>query len=184
MNANVENLVPNLAVAGMANAHRERLGRDLVRLCRAIDGEYNSLNIEKVEHTYLRAKVEGLLEAGADPDCRNDDEEDGSNTPLHMLIRSGNIFLAMQLLDYDASVTLTNNVGLNCIAMAEEEFARRRGVAIEGGLNTQKRMRWDASSSEWTDFIQELKRREALEKAKAESLPKSIANRVLTNSTG
>lgn len=180
MNTNVENLVPNLAVAGMANAHRERLGRELVRLvCHAMDGEYNNnnnLNNSDVDvyYTHLRAKVEGLLEAGADPDCRNDNEEDkegGSNTPLHMLIRSGNIRLAMQLVDYDASVCLTNNAGLNCIVMAEEEFAKRRCIPFEGGLNnTRHIVRWgDASSTEWTDFIQELKRREALEKARAEA---------------
>ena len=89
----------------MANAHRERLGRELVKLVRrAID------NSDEVYYTHLRAKVEGLLEAGADPDCRNDndEEESGSNTSFHMLIQSGNIRLAMQLVDYDTSVTLTN----------------------------------------------------------------------------
>ena len=186
MNTSVDNLIPNLAVAGMAAAHRERLGRELVKLLRhaIIDaGEYNNSNLndsdEEVYYTHLRAKVEGLLEAGADPDCRNDNDDDESgsnNTPLHMLIRSGNIRLAMQLVDYDASVTLTNNAGLNCIAMAEEEFAKRRcSIPFDDrGLNNnntrQRVSRWgDASSLEWTDFIQELKRRETLEKARAEA---------------
>ena len=56
--------------------------------------------------------------------------------------------------------------------MAEEEFARRRCIPFEGrGLKTTRQsVRWgDASSSEWTDFIQELKRREALEKAREEA---------------
>ena len=84
---------------------------------------------------------------------------------LPQLIRSGNVRLANRLLDHDASVALTNDAGLDCLAAAEEEYARRR-------------IRGETTMSEWTDFIRELKRRGALERARdlARDLARSRAN--------
>jgi len=63
------------------------------------------------------------------------------------------------------------------VAAAEEEYARRR---IRGS-RARRRGRGDAAEttmSEWTDFIRELKRRGALERARAEArdLARSRAN--------
>jgi hypothetical protein len=245
-------MVPNLAIASMANAHRERLGRELVALCgRASsiivvgddDGDDDGGDDEGGEAEAAAAaavgssswwtavRVEGLLDAGADPNVR---DGGGSNTPLHLvrflprvlfsflflfirryiidpffrlvvvffdrrpppffsdlssllphllsllpqLIRSGNVRLANRLLDHDASVALTNDSGLDCIAAAEEEYARR--------IRSSRARRWrrrredaaETTMSEWTDFIRELKRRGALERARdlARDLARSRAN--------
>ena len=101
-----------------------------------------------------------------------------SSLPSPQLIRSGNVHLANRLLDHDASVALTNDAGLDCVAAAEEEYARRR---IRGSSRVRRRRRGDAAEttmSEWTDFIRELKRRGALERARAEArdLARSRAN--------
>jgi len=90
------------------------------------------------------------------------------------LIRSGNIRLANRLLDHDASVTPTNDAGMDCIAAAEEEFARRRRRQVAEESTSASTM----IVSEWTEFIQELKKREALEKARSEArdLARSQAN--------
>ena len=75
------------------------------------------------------------------------------------LIQSGNISLATHLLNHDASVTLTNDAGMDCIATAEQAFSLQ-----------QHRLRQSATSlREWNDFIHELKRRESVEKARAEA---------------
>ena len=98
---------------------------------------------------------------------------------LPQLIRSGNVRLAIRLLDHDASVALTNDAGLDCVAAAEEEYARRR-------IRSSRARRWrrrredaaETTMSEWTDFIRELKRRGALERARdlARDLARSRAN--------
>ncbi|KAL7442332.1 hypothetical protein ACHAXH_006663, partial [Discostella pseudostelligera] len=81
------------------------------------------------------------------------------NTPLHLLIQSGNLRLATNLLHHDASVLLTNDAGLDCIATAQKVF-----------LELQQKQQWNPSqSAEWNDFIQELRRREGVEKARREA---------------
>lgn len=75
------------------------------------------------------------------------------------LIQSGNINLAIHLLNHDANVTLTNDAGMDCIATAEEMLQKVQGRQIES----------QASGDEWRDFIEELKRKEALEKARTEA---------------
>lgn len=109
---------------------------------------------------------------------------------LPQLIRCGNIRLAYRLLDHDANVTLTNDDGMDCIATAEEELATRRrirqqrrcpssfvdaGGVAGGGTTTCVD---DIDVSEWTDFVDELRRRVALEKARSEArdLARSRAN--------
>lgn len=97
-------MVSNLAVSSMANAHRERLGRELVRLCArdgrryhdrgALIGGNKSHDEDEEDATMVGggggggdgdrmagAMIEGLLDAGADPDGR----DETSNTPLHLV---------------------------------------------------------------------------------------------------
>ncbi|KAL3821905.1 hypothetical protein ACHAXA_008439, partial [Cyclostephanos tholiformis] len=204
------NMVPNLAVSSMANAHRERLGRELVFLCggrrgrrsrrirsgaigRDVEDDDDDEEEEDAmvggglarcdngendndDDRIVGAMIEGLLDAGADPNGR----DETSNTPLHLLIRTGNIRLAYRLLEHDASVTLTNDAGLDCIATAEEELAtrrtrQRRPMSLEvGGGRTSPPI----DLSQWTDFVSELKRREVLERARSEArdLARSRAN--------
>ena len=78
-NTNVNNLVPNLVVASMANLHREKLGNHLMSICRGVltRGDGNSSDERGVA-----MRIEGLLEAGADPNGRRGGD---SNTPLHMV---------------------------------------------------------------------------------------------------
>jgi hypothetical protein len=110
---------------------------------------------------------------------------------LPQLIRSGNIRLANLLLDHDASVTLADDAGADCIAAAEEEYARcrsrrsarlrrREGAAAGGGTTVGGGGGGAAAAtmSEWADFIAELKRRGALERARdlARDLARSRAN--------
>jgi len=140
-NTSVEGLVPNLAVQGMASAHRERLGTKLVEICQGVKERSGRCEDGGV-------RIEGLLDAGADPNGRGA----GGNTPLHLLIQSGNIGLAHHLLNHDANVTLANDAGIDCIATAD---------AISNNYSNQ--------SIDWNDFIEELKRRESLEKARAEA---------------
>jgi hypothetical protein len=63
---------------------------------------------------------------------------------------------------------------MDCIAAAEEEFARRRRWQAAEELTSASTM----IVSEWTEFIQELKKRETLEKARSEArdLARSQAN--------
>ena len=76
------------------------------------------------------------------------------------MIQSGNIHLATHLLNHDANVTLTNDAGMDCIATAEGTFSEQRNNMQHGN---------NVTISEWNDFIQELKRREASEKARMEA---------------
>ena len=70
----------------------------------------------------------------------------------------------MHLLNHDANVTLTNDLGMDCIATADivsHELQQRR---------QRSRNKDDmATILEWQDFIEELKRRENLEKARMEA---------------
>ena len=79
----------------------------------------------------------------------------------NQLIQSGNINLAIHLVNHDANVTLTNDAGIDCIASAEEMLQ-----------NIQQRRtnnECQATVDEWRVFIEELKRKEALEKARIEA---------------
>ena len=74
----------NLAVAGMAMAHRERLGKELIGICQwlkhyRMGGDLSS-NVA-VDENGVGVRVEGLLDAGADVSWRGD----GANTPLHLV---------------------------------------------------------------------------------------------------
>jgi len=75
------------------------------------------------------------------------------------LIQARNISLANQLLNHEASVCNTNDAGLDCIATAEQTFSE-----IRNDNNTTT-----TTTEEWNDFIQELKRRETVEKARLEA---------------
>ena len=80
-NTSVEGLVTNLAVQGMALAHRETLGRELVKICEGVKIRNGRCDDGGV-------RIEGLLDAGADPNGRGA----GGNTPLH-LVCDGILFL-------------------------------------------------------------------------------------------
>ena len=67
--------------------------------------------------------------------------------------------MAIHLLNHDAKVTLTNDVGMDCIATAEEVLQQVRNRQMESL----------ASVDEWGDFIEELKSKESLEKARMEA---------------
>jgi len=158
-----ENLVTNLAVASMAVAHRERLGRELIDICRGVRDRGG----RACDEDGVGARMEGLLDAGADPNGRCGD---GANTPLHLVIQSGNIHLATHLLNHEANVTFTNDAGMDCIATAERVFSEQQQQRNNNGR--QERHTNAAAVvtiSEWNEFIQELKRREASEKARMEA---------------
>eukprot|EP00956_Cyclotella_meneghiniana_P005809 scaffold7557_cov68-Cyclotella_meneghiniana.AAC.6 len=146
----IDRLVSNLAVSSMATLHREKLGGVLLTICEGVKRRGGRCRDGGV-------RVEGLVDAGADVNVRGD----GGNTPLHSLIQSGNINLAIHLVNHDANVTLTNDAGIDCIASAEEMLQ-----------NIQQRRtnnECQATVDEWRVFIEELKRKEALEKARIEA---------------
>ena len=84
------------------------------------------------------------------------------------MIQSGNLRLTSYLLHHDASVLLTNDDGLDCIATAQKVF-------LELQQNQQQRQQHTsqidgrATAAEWNDFIHELQRREGVEKARIEA---------------
>ena len=71
--------------------------------------------------------------------------------------------MASHLLHHDASVLLTNDAGLDCIATAHKVFLE---LQQEQQLQHQN---GGATMAEWNDFIHELRRREGVEKAKMEA---------------
>ncbi|KAL9189553.1 hypothetical protein ACHAXT_009228 [Thalassiosira profunda] len=158
-NVNADGLAANLAVASMAVAHRERLGRELIRICNGIKEREG-----RCDENGAGVRVEGLLDAGADPNGRGE----GGNAPLHLLIQSGNIHLATHLLNHDASVTLTNDAGMDCIATAEHTFAHQQ-ERLRQTVPSERNKHNAGTIAEWNDFIRELKRREAAEKARSEA---------------
>jgi hypothetical protein len=101
-------------------------------------------------------------------------------TSREQLIRCGNVRLAHRLLEHGANVALTNDEGLDCIAMAEEGLETRMRIVPHrhpSGTTTNGAVdRIDVS--EWTDLVDELKRRMALERTRAEArdLARSRAN--------
>lgn len=133
----------------MATAHRERLGLELIRICQGVKERVN------YDESGVLVRLEGLLDAGADPNGRGL----SGNTPLQLLIQSGNVRLASTLLHCDASVTCVNEEGFTAVDMAAQLATKLR---LSGALSP-------SSHEEWREFIQELKRREATEKAREEA---------------
>lgn len=103
-NTNPNSLVTNLVVGSMANLHRERLGNELMSICRGVLLRTRSRITNRDDHEQLWnnnnsddergivMRIEGLLEAGADPNGRGRGGGDGSsgsggdsNTPLHLV---------------------------------------------------------------------------------------------------
>ena len=162
-------LLPNLAVGSMATAHREKLGAQLLTICQGVQkrrglqqqqqGVMGGYDISSVS-----VRVEGLLDAGAEANGRGE----GGNTPLHLLIQSREIQLSTLLLNHDADVTLLNDAGLDSIATAEQALSQQQQQQQQkdtlANINNN-----EPSLEEWNDFIQELKRRETLEKARHEA---------------
>ena len=77
------------------------------------------------------------------------------------MIQSGNIHLANHLLNHEASVILTNDAGMDCIATAEQIFSEQSQRRADNAKT--------ATVSEWNEFITALKRREMIEKAHIEA---------------
>mmetsp|Transcript_7580 Transcript_7580/g.11009 ORF Transcript_7580/g.11009 Transcript_7580/m.11009 type:complete len:339 (-) Transcript_7580:9-1025(-) len=151
-------LLPNLAVGSMANVHREKLAKELVAICEGVKKRLQrkgSSSSVGYDISGVSVRIEGLLDAGADPNDRGE----AGNTPLHLLIQSREIHLANHLLNHDANVTVVNDAGMDCIATAEQAL-----------LEQQENSRINNPTlEEWNDFIQELKRRESVEKARTEA---------------
>ena len=78
-NASVAGLVPNLAAAGLAAAHRSRLGGELAQICRGVADIAE--RGEQVDVVGVGARMVVLLDSGADPNRRGE----GGNTPLHLV---------------------------------------------------------------------------------------------------
>lgn len=158
-------LLPNLAVGSMATMHREKLAKELLAICQGVQKrqqQQQQIGGGSVGYDVsgVSVRVEGLLDAGAEP---NDRGEHG-NTPLHMLIQSREIHFANHLLNHDANVTIVNDAGLDCIATAEQALSEQQKDAMAINSNNN-----NPTLEEWNDFIQELKRRESLEKARTEA---------------
>jgi len=165
-------LLPNLAVGSMANVHREKLGKELLGICQGVHKRQQQ-HQQQQQHTGgggsvgydisgVSVRVEGLLDAGADPNDRGE----GGNTPLHLLIQSREIHLANHLLNHDANVTIVNDAGLDCIATAEQTLSEQQKKDVRMIINNNNN---SPTLEEWNDFIQERKRRESLEKARSEA---------------
>ena len=75
--------------------------------------------------------------------------------------------MANHLLNHEASVILTNDAGMDCIATAEHVFAEQHKQQHGGRII--RNQHHATTMSEWNDFIQELKRRETTEKARIEA---------------
>mmetsp|Transcript_510 Transcript_510/g.833 ORF Transcript_510/g.833 Transcript_510/m.833 type:complete len:341 (+) Transcript_510:192-1214(+) len=153
-------LLPNLAVGSMANVHREKLAKELIAICEGVrKRQQQRLKQQKGSVGYdisgVSVRIEGLLDAGADPN----DRVEGGNTPLHLLIQASEIHLADHLLNHDANVTVINDAGMDCIATAEQALL----------LQQENSRINNPTLEEWNDFIQELKRRESVEKARIEA---------------
>ena len=77
------------------------------------------------------------------------------------LIQSGTIQLANNLLNHDdVSVIKCNDAGMDCISMAEQVFTNIRQLRLSSSD--------DDVVADWNEFIQELKRREMIEKERME----------------
>ncbi len=156
-------LLPNLAVGSMATAHREKLGAQLLSICQGVQKrrllQQEQGAIEGYDISGVSVRVEGLLDAGAEANGRGE----GGNTPLHLLIQSREIQLSTLLLNHDADVTIVNDAGLDCVATAEQALSQQQQQKDTlANIN-------DPPLEEWNDFIQEIKRRETLEKARHEA---------------
>lgn len=167
-------LLPNLAVGSMATAHREKLGAQLLTICQGVQKR----RLQQQQHSVMggydissvSVRVEGLLDAGAEANGRGV----GGNTPLHLLIQSREIQLSTLLLNHDADVTIVNDAGLDCVGTAEQALSRQQQRQQQQQQQQQKdtlasNINNDPPLEEWNDFIQELQRRETLEKARHEA---------------
>lgn len=67
-------------------------------------------------------------------------------------------------------MTLSNDAGRDCIATAEEMFTQQHDKLKQSiSRDNDKHKNNIATISEWNDFIQELKRRELVEKTRMEA---------------
>ena len=164
-------LLPNLAVGSLANAHREKLGAQLLSICQGVQKrrlQQQQVAIEGYDISGVSVRVEGLLDAGAEANGRGE----GGNTPLHLLIQSREIQLSTLLLNHDANVTIVNDDGLDCIATAEQALSQRQQQQQQQQQQQKDTLTNTINNGaleEWNDFLQELKRRESLEKARHEA---------------
>eukprot|EP00586_Coscinodiscus_wailesii_P011461 CAMPEP_0172505404 /NCGR_PEP_ID=MMETSP1066-20121228/186186_1 /TAXON_ID=671091 /ORGANISM="Coscinodiscus wailesii, Strain CCMP2513" /LENGTH=329 /DNA_ID=CAMNT_0013282001 /DNA_START=69 /DNA_END=1058 /DNA_ORIENTATION=+ len=141
------NVFPNLAVQGIARAHRERLGTELLHRCHHI------CDTGGCEDNGSR--IAALLDSGADITLRHPESGD---TALLMLIRAREIDLCKLMLQNELHhtesvlVTLQNSVGETCVGLAEDIFRNESG--------RQKK--------EWEDLLILLKKKMEMEERNVE----------------
>mmetsp|Transcript_45561 Transcript_45561/g.53348 ORF Transcript_45561/g.53348 Transcript_45561/m.53348 type:complete len:344 (-) Transcript_45561:300-1331(-) len=124
-------LFPNLACQTMAQAHREKLGVELVKRASRIL-ENNGQCDDGGE------RIIALLDAGADTSTRGDPD---SSTTLQLIIRSGHLPLARAVLPFSSVHKISDENGLSVIEAAEKILTRINSVG----------------RTEWKQFSEELK---------------------------
>lgn len=147
---------PNLAVHGMAQAHRDKLGMELLERAKVI-------RRRKGQCPDNGSRIAALLDAGASTTIRDDE---GGNTALLMFLQAPNVLLARTLLQHDSSsVNMSNNEGKTCVDIVEEyvrsherTFRFRRERVTQSGVLIQ----------EWKSILEEIKREQALVKVKTD----------------
>ena len=140
-------VVPNLAVQGMATAHRERLGRELLKRCERIRRDGGRFGDGG-------ARVEALLDAGAALNLRGE----GGATALLCLIASCSasvIPISRALLSHDAPVLTADDAGRTCLGISEEAITSSSGDP--------------AAEVAWSLFSEELRSRQTLERDRADA---------------
>ena len=139
------NLVPNRNISAMALAHREKLGADVLQICRRIRQQNG-----RCEDNGDR--LNALLDAGADPAIR--DTLGKGETSLHHLICAGRADLANLLLRHNVSVLPVDEEGQSAADVAQK---------------MRDRVTSDKSISEWVNLTKELRRRATVEKEQEEA---------------
>jgi hypothetical protein len=154
-------LISNLALQGMAQAHADQLGSELLQRCRHIFQTNHHENdappksaatIEASSSMSTRVpdggqRIRGLLDHGADPNIKC---LVTGNTALLFLIQAGELHLAQHVLNhgYGASVLVTNQNGKTPLHAAEACFSTCTSV--------EPKLQWSA-------FLQEIRKSQQAE---------------------
>uniref|UniRef100_A0A7S2UQV2 U-box domain-containing protein n=1 Tax=Attheya septentrionalis TaxID=420275 RepID=A0A7S2UQV2_9STRA len=159
-------LISNLALQGMAQAHAEQLGSELLQRCRHLFQTTSTFNHNKNNSTTNTTesssssltvatrvpdggkRIRGLLDHGADPNIKC---LVTGNTALLFVIQAGELHLAQDLLnhEYGASVLVTNQNGKTPLYAAEACFSTC--TTVETKL-------------QWSAFLEDLRKSEQTER--------------------